>query len=282
MTQEDIKKGYLRHAALAQLHRWYQLYENNETELANQLDILSEGIKIKSGLGEGKGHEIYKERISQLPKTWQNAHFVRNPKFNISNEGTELELDVTYINKGMKEDGSVRRAELHYTTKLEPTDTVLPRFSSIEISQLSEDSADAFNSAYPENRSLSLVHYYLALVEDPSRNPEPFREVFADDFSLNFTSDAITNFEGFKAWLAGPGSQVSASTHELSNVSVKDLGNNQYSLEVDFDWQGILPTGAQMAAKTHHNWLITDNPKERFARIKKVEVEVLEPFRVLE
>jgi hypothetical protein len=70
MTTTDITQGYIRHAAMAQLHRWYQIYENSETDISNQLDILSPDIKLKSGLGEARGHDAYKERVNQLPKTW--------------------------------------------------------------------------------------------------------------------------------------------------------------------------------------------------------------------
>jgi hypothetical protein len=281
MTIQEIEQGYIRHATLTQLHRWYQVYENSEIDIANQLDILSQDIKLKSGLGEATGHEAYKTRISQLPKTWQNAHFVRHPKITFEDTSIQLELDITYLNVGMKPDGSVRSAELHYSTKLEPTDTVLPRFSSIEITQLNESLTDSFKPAYADNRLLSLVHYWLTLTEDPARNPEPVKEILADTFVLNFSSGAITDFEGFKAWLAGPGSQVRTSTHELSNFSRKELGNHHYSLQVDFAWQGILPTEAQMVVKTRHTWAVIDNPKERFARIQRMDVEVLEPFTLI-
>jgi hypothetical protein len=46
MTAE-IRQSYLKHAAIAQLHRWYQGYENRTCPLENQLDILKEDIKKK-------------------------------------------------------------------------------------------------------------------------------------------------------------------------------------------------------------------------------------------
>ena len=190
-------------------------------------------------------------------------------------------VGITYLNEGMMEGGTVRSAELSYTTTLAPSDTVLPKFTGIQIDQNSEGTVEAFRDVYPENRLLSLVHYWLALIEDPARNPEPVREILADEFALNFSSGVIKDFEGFKIWLAGPGSQVEASTHELSNFSHEVLADGNYKMNVDFDWQGILPDGNEMVAKTRHTWTVTDNPADRFAKISNVDVEILEPFAPL-
>jgi hypothetical protein len=51
LTPDQIKQGYIEHAVIAQLHRWYQPYENNDLPIDNSLDILTEDVKIKSGLG---------------------------------------------------------------------------------------------------------------------------------------------------------------------------------------------------------------------------------------
>ena len=84
MTQQDVRDGYKKHAALTQLHRWYQFYENNEIPIENQLDILDKNVKIKSALGEGVGHDVYKERVAQIPKTWKNAHSVNTTNIEIA------------------------------------------------------------------------------------------------------------------------------------------------------------------------------------------------------
>lgn len=279
MTIDAIKEGYKRHAALTQLHRWYTFYENPEADIAHQLAILDENVALKSALGEASGHDAYVSRVEQLPGTWQNAHFTRTPDISISDNGSiQMNLEITYQNVGMLPNGAVRQADLAYTTELKPTDTVLPQFTSITIEPIGEPTSGTFKSAYGENRLLALVHYWLALIEDPARNPEPVRELLAKEFSLNFSSGAVTDFEGFKTWLAGPASQVAASTHVLSNFSYKELGEGQFSLMVDFDWEGILPDGKQMIAKTRHSWKVVDDPAEAFARIRSMDVEVLSPF----
>ena len=279
MSTTEIKNGYKQHAALAQLHRWYLLYEEPKYGIANALDILDKDIRVKSGLGEAKGHEQYAARVKQLPTTWKNAHDVKSTNVTINDDGSMLlTTDITYLNQGLLNDDAVRSAKLSYTMSLTSSDSVLPKFTDIEIEQNSEGTAEAFVPRYAQNRLRSVVHYWLALIEDPSRNAEPVKEILAENFSLNFSSGAITDFEGFSKWLAGPGSQISASTHKVSNFSFKPLGDDRYEVEMDFDWNGILPNGKEMTAKTHHNWTVVDDRTERFARIQKVDVKVLEPF----
>jgi hypothetical protein len=274
----DVRQGYVKHAAMAQLHRWYQIYENPETLIANQLDFLARDIKLKSGLGEGVGHEAYVQRIDQLPKAWKNAHFVRSSVIKIGADGViGLEASLTYLNQGMKPDGSVRTAELAYTTTLRPTDTVLPEFSQIEITQLSEGTVPEFRPAYPANRVLSLMHYWLALIEDPKRRLEPFREVLADGFELQFSNGPITDFRAFEQWFRGPASAVVASTHVIDNFSCERVDRNTYRVQVDLAWQGIIPNDQAMVGKARHRWTVVDDPKERFARIKTLAVDVLVP-----
>lgn len=281
MTQDEIKQGFREHAAMAQYFRWYQFYERPVGGVANAIDILTKDVTVESGLGTANGHAEYEARVTQLPDTWQNAHHVKSTEITHGDDGSmTLSAKITYQNKGLLPDGAVRQADLTYTVDLVPGETVLPLLSKVLIEQNSETTVETFEDAYAKNRMLSLVHYWLALIEDPARDPEPVREILADGFSLNFSSGAITDFDGFKAWLAGPGSQVAASTHVISNFSVEEKAvDKTYRVSVDFDWAGITPDGTELVAKTRHNWTVENDVTERFARIKTVDVEVLEPFR---
>jgi hypothetical protein len=274
-----IEDGYIYHASMAQLHRWYIGYESPAYGIANQLDILDEDIIVKSGLGEARGHVAYAERVQKLPASWQNAHHVKSAEFMRAGDGViKLHVNITYLNKGLLKNGVVRTAELIYAAELRPTEAALPKFARIDITQESEGTAPAFTSAYAENRLLSLVHYWLALIEDPARNPEPVLEILADGFVLNFSSGAISSFDGFKRWLAGPGSQVKASTHAISNFTHETVSDDTYKLTVDFDWEGILPNDDRLVSVTRHRWTVLDNSTQRFARIRQMDVELLRPF----
>ncbi|EFL88217.1 hypothetical protein [Ahrensia sp. R2A130] len=280
LTTREIENGFKRHATLTQLHRWYLLYEEPTYGIANQLDILDPYVRVVSGLGEANGHEEYAERLNQIPTTWKNAHDVKSTEVTIADDGgVSLTANITYLNQGLLPDGKVRSADLTYTTKLTPADGVLPKFTAIKIAQNSEGTAEAFESQYGNNRMRALVHYWLALIEDPSRDAEPVREILADDFVLDFSSGAISDFDGFKTWLAGPGSAVRASTHKIEGFAQRKLDDGTYEVVMKFDWNGILPNDTEMLARTRHTWIVEDDPTARFARIKRMGVEVLEPFR---
>jgi hypothetical protein len=273
MQQKDIRNGYRKHAALSQFHRWFLIYENSLVPLATQLDLLAADIKLKSGLGEAKGHDDYANRMSQIPKTWRNAHFVKSFRVDVKSNGEAvINAGITYLNEGMKP-GFTRSAELSYAVELGKGAPLLPKLQLVIINQNSEGTVPAFTSAYEENRLKSLLHYWLALIEDPVRNLDPFREILADGFLLNFTSGKITNFKDFEKWFRGPASAVAASTHVMSGFKNDDL-----VATFDFDWNGITPDGKDLTAKTRHTWTVTDDPKRRFAQIKQMDVEVIEPF----
>ncbi|MFK8034910.1 MAG: hypothetical protein AB8B94_12265 [Hyphomicrobiales bacterium] len=99
----------------------------------------------------------------------------------------------------------------------------MPQFTSIAIEQLDETLGTKFQSPYGENRLLELVQYRLVLIEEPAGDPEPVRALFADGFSLNFSTGTISYLDGYKLWLVGPASQLVASTRVLNNISDKQL-----------------------------------------------------------
>ncbi len=280
LSERQVRGGFQRHAALTQLHRWYQFYENDAVPIDNQIDILSEDVRLKSAIGESTGHAAYRARVAQIPATSSsNGHAVNSVKAVVGENGSiELNVEVTHFNLGALDGGAMRSAELSYITTLAPADGPLPKFTRIQIEQNSESESDVFVNFYPENRLKSLMHYWLTLIEDPARDPHPVREILADDFALNFSSGAITDFAEFETWLAGPGSQFAASTHTASNFSYRLVADDTYLMNVDFDWQGILFEGSQIVAKTRHTWTVLDQPADRFARINQIDVEVLDPF----
>jgi hypothetical protein len=280
LPADEVRLGYKKHAALAQYYRWYQFYENDESPFANALDILDPEVTVKSRLGEAKGHDAYAARVAGLPKAWDNSHRVQDVNVTPNADGTtDLVANIIYLNKGMMPDGTVRSANLTYRTKLKQGEALLPKFTAIDIAQNSDGKVDSFVSAYPENRVRSLLHYWLALIETPNRDVEPFREIFADGFRLNFSTGVVDDFDKFKAWYTGPASAVAASSHVVTSFVVSEIGPNIFGVTAETDWNGILPNGTEMVGRTRLNWVVVDNPADRFAKIKTVNVEMLVPFQ---
>jgi hypothetical protein len=137
-----------------------------------------------------------------------------------------------------------------------------------------------FEAAYPENRTKSFMHYWLYLMEN--RDAEKFKELLAPDFSLQLTSnDEITSFSKFEEWLKSISARVLTSFHSYKNFEVTDNKDNTFTVSVDFDWKGFNVAEEKMIAETHHEWLLTNNLDERFARMKRMKVTALKPFQVV-
>jgi hypothetical protein len=273
LNESGIGNSYRKHAAFAQLHRWYQYYELPTSSLANQLDILDVNIRLKSGIGEGTGHEAYKARVAAIPKDWKNAHFVKDVNIDVHADGSiDMTAQVTYLNVGIKPSGAVRTAELTYEAKLNPTDTLLPRFTAIAITQLSDGETAAFSEAYNQNRLKSLLHYLLALIENPARDAAPFAEILADDFSLDFGDGRITSLDELRVWLASSESLAKKNSHEIVSFSVHEMSSGRYEAKADLKVFGVAPKCQASVTDMRYRFQVSDNPAERFAKLIRCDV----------
>ncbi len=119
-------------------------------------------------------------------------------------------------------------------------------------------------------------------MEHPDRNPQPFREILAPQTDIKFTDDGDTyrTYEDFAAWIAGPVSSLPATRHAIGPIQYSELADGRYELVVSFDWQGLRADEQRMTAKTTHRWVVTNDPSERFARIEKVCVDIVELFAI--
>jgi hypothetical protein len=255
------------------LHRWYQYYELLTSSLANQLDILDAKIHLKSGMGEGTGHEAYKARVAAIPKDWKNEHFVNDVDIDVHAGGSiDMTAKVTYLNVGIKPNGAVRTARLTYAAKLRPAETVLPRFTAIAITQLSEGETATFDEAYGQNRMKSLLHYWLALIESPVRDAAPFAEILTADFSLDLGGDKVKSFDDFRKWLANLDASHMGSGQKITGFSHREIGANRYEVTADLNRFGAAQDRPMSAKMTRYRFQIIDNPTERFARIARLDV----------
>ncbi len=289
MDEQGIREGFVGHGALAQMHRWWQFYEVAEPVLENQLDILAEDVFVRSTLGEVTGRAAYVTASASLPTDWRNSHVIGRPATTVTDGGVSLRTDLTYLNLGAKPAGELTARRLQYDVEMSRHDhTPLPTIRRLVISDLGDPVGSEYRSAYPQNRVLSLLHYWLALVEDPARRAEPFVELLTDPFRLDFTSGPITDAAGLAGWLAGPASEVEASTHVITSLAVDAVdavdavagpgAGSGFTAVVGLDWHAVLPGGAQVRAATEHTWQVVDDPERRFARIRQAEVRTVRPI----
>ena len=89
---------------------------------------------------------------------------------------------------------------------------------------------------------------------------------------LNFWSDKISDAKAFESWFRGLVSAAVASTHEVPRLKAEVVSPTEFSLSAEFVWAGILPDNTATITRTSQRWMIEDDPKERFARIRRIEV----------
>lgn len=272
-----------QHLAKAQLYRWYQLYERpmNDERINNQLEMLDENIMMINSSGEFKGTNGYLERL-KVYNGWLNAHHINSIAVTLLDDNSiGLEADLHYQN--IKPNGEKQSYALHYNDiRLEKVVDSLPKFTRVEIVPVGATDEE-FEDAYPTNRTKSLMYFWLANMESLDGNVELFKELLADDFTLNFsTSSRIISIQEFKTWLNGTPMQLKESSHYPEKFTVKTIMENEYEVTVEFDWKGITKENKQVKAKTKHIWYVIDDLNERFARILKADVSQIEPFMIVE
>ena len=279
MTGNDIKESHLRHAALAQLYRWFQFYENPNVGITNQLDILAPDILVKSDLGDALGHVSYIERISRLPKEWRNAHFLSDPLVTIEPDGwIHVVADVRYLNHGMLPGGAVKEVCLTYTTERSCSANYLPKITSIASSQKEERLAAKFEDSYIENRMKSLIHCWFAIYEDFSKDSDSVLEIVTEDFELKLFGGTLDSAEKLQEWMEVWPRLLEAHSHVVTDFSFVELGSGEYHVSIEFEWEGIgKRNGTHQVGRYRYAIIATDNPNERFARIKTLHMITLEP-----
>jgi hypothetical protein len=224
--KKRLEESFIRHAALAELHRWCQ---------------------------------------ARKP----GAHGVRSHSLDVMPDGrvaVTAELDRYDV------DGTVRIATVGFKAEM-TLDGSLPRFARTEISSAEDGEGGAFDDPYLRNRLLSLVHYFTSLVENPARDPEPFREVLAEGFALHYVEPPISSLPMLDDWVTGRLASVVASNHVIHDVSFEPAGADEYIVTVVMESEALFPDGSGIISKNRQSWSVVDDVSERFARISEVRIE---------
>ncbi len=130
------------------------------------------------------------------------------------------------------------------------------------------------NAAHAKARAV--VHRWLAGIERSVRSVDEVAPLFAESFTITFTSGPITSLDGIAAWLDGPPATMEATRHVLHDVTVEPLGDDRYAVGMEMEWDGLRPDGRRMTARTRHDWQMVDVGGAM--KIMTVDVEILEPF----
>lgn len=277
-TTDDayFKDANDRHGALAQLHRWWLIFEAENPEV--HFDIFADDFVIDSANGAIQGLDAFKRRFLDF-KGWQNAHHLKIVNIRTKSPN-DIEMSVDLDNQNINPSGQKAVNSVHYDMLLERRPGQLPRFKMIKP-QIRGTLADTtFVSAYAENRIASFVHYWLYLIETGQGDASAFRELLSENFTLDFgQEEAIKEWSGFAAWFQSIPGWLRHSAHFLSQNLRRENSPNAYTTELSFDWQGVSVDGHPMIAKSVHNWILLDQKGNRFAQMQDMKVRMIVPFQ---
>jgi hypothetical protein len=237
--EKRLKESHLQHAALAQLHLWLQ-----------QHDAAAGG---------------------------SSAYFLKAADIQLRN-GAAIAIDAQ-IECLNADAGDITRCTARCHAAFQPTTAVLPKIAEIRVAADARQHCDRFRPACDENRIRSLIHYFIALVEHPRHDPQPFRELLADPFSLNLVEPPIDSFAALSAWVAGPLSSVVAMKHVVGDLTLQRLGEHECSATVAMRSEALFPDGSGIASKTTQTWTVADDASAPFARIRKITIRRDEAHR---
>ena len=270
-TQQQIENK-----VAVQYYRWFQGFEQelNAFRISNQLEIVSEDVRITTVQGSMQRHEGLKNFMEHV-KSWKNAHHVRQMEVkSLGNDSLVMEADIQYEN--ILPDGSQNTFLLHYRTKLAVVSKDLPVFTEIELLPVETIEEPVFVDAYGENRGKSLVYYWFSLVDDLDRRNESFTEVLAPEFDIRLGPNPIHDMDSWVTWLNTIQGNLSESLHFCENI--QSLENADGTLTIGFDvvWQGIDKSSNKFKGKFHQDWQVKNDPDERFGRIASIQLQEIE------
>lgn len=126
-------------------------------------------------------------------------------------------------------------------------------------------------------RARALAHQWLATVESDKRSLQAALNVLTPEFIIDFPSGPLKTTDELEAWLSGPATSFEATRHVLHDVEVTPNADGTIAMGMEMEWDGLLPGGGRMSARTRHDWIIRNQDGE--FRIAQMTAQILEPFR---
>lgn len=273
-----FKEKHQENKVLSQYYRWYQTFEReqNDKRIANHLDILSNDVLIKTSSRTMNGKEGMKGFLDYV-KEWKNAHHIENTSVTQNDDGTlSLEADILYQN--ILPDSTKNNYKLHYSTTLNNVNNQLPIFTKLELLPTSTVENVPYKDAYIENRSKSLIYYWISLMDDIKGNESKFDQLLTSSYKLQFPTSLITNDEELQRSLKEIDSRMITSLHTPKNIKSTINTDGTISVSLDFEWKGITNEEEKLIAEIHHEWILENNLDEPYARIKEIKINQTKPF----
>lgn len=266
VSEQVLRESFRKHAALAQFHRLLQFGEHPDAKLDCLIDLLSADVELRNGGASIRGHDEVRAAAASANAT-PLAHFVKSWDARVDGGTTYVVAQVD------QDDGSVRRSGSRYHAAFVTSDTILPKLSRLDVEPGEVVAELKIENAFAVNRARSLIHYFMALVENPQRDPEPFFELLAPVFSLHYTAEPLVDHAAVRRWVGGALSSVIASEHVLHSIVVAGGDAGCTNADVTMKSQAMFPDKSGAISRNKQVWSMVDDVAGRFARIERILID---------
>ena len=271
VSEQRLRESYRKHATLAQLNRMWQYQERTGSGVGNLLDMMTPDVVVQSPHLSVRGHGEMRAALGDIPIDWQAGHVLKDWRIAVDEGTTAFDARIEYLTAAPG--GAATSAEATYAARFVSVEGFLPKLARIDVTQGEARDGAVFKDMFAEHRARSVVHYFLALVENPARDADPFFELLAQDFALHYTANPITDEAAMRDWIAGPLSSVIASEHDLHSVTCSETGAGVYVAEVTMKSQAMFPDKSGAISRNTQHWTMTDTITDRFPRITEILID---------
>ncbi len=275
---DEFRVDHQKNLVLVQYYRWFQVFEREltPTRMDNHLELLSDNILITTYTGPLRGKDGMVGFANHV-KDWKNSHHIENVMVREGKADTLLlEADILYQN--ILPDTKRNSYRLHYSTKLTPVLGELPQFTHVTLLPTETVANPTFEDAYNENRSKSLVYYWLLLMDNSTVNKPKFGELMVPAFRFGMDTEANKDDKQFFSWLRDAKKKVIGTNHIPKNFIVSNTKDGKIQVSFDVQQKSIDINEVKFLAEFHHDWILENNLDERFARVREMKITQTKPI----
>ncbi len=262
-----ISSGHRIHSAVSQVYRWFLFYDATDGKLDHHLDTLAVSATFRSPEGTFPTRDDYAVDIFDVPTEWQHAHFVRrmSARF-VDPDRVRLNADITYLNRGLLEGDAIQSSNLVFDFLVARDSNPLPAIEELSVQARQVGQTTEFRSSYVENRMRSLLHHWLALVEQLDTNPELLREILRPQLIEQFPATGLTDLD----WLPSRAAAGSSIHYRVRNVEIEEFQPGEFQIDADLDWYALTPNGKIVRGEVLQTLLVIDDPTRRYPQIGSI------------
>lgn len=143
-----------------------------------------------------------------------------------------------------------------------------------------EMTKDEIRQGFKEHAALAQYYRWYQYYERPKGGIANAIDILAEDVIVVSGLGTAKGHAEYEARVTQlPTNWQNAHHVKSTAITHNDDGTMRLFAEITYQNKGLLEDGTELLARTKHEWTVENDVTERFARIKRVDVEVLEPFR---